>query len=97
VKQNKIGDAGAVTMAEMLKSNNVLETLDVCGNPITDIGARAFVNLRSSNKSLKHLLYSHTKVSVACEMDLKKAFAEESTSSILSPRGDEESSSSEQS
>jgi Ran GTPase-activating protein (RanGAP) involved in mRNA processing and transport len=52
---NNIGDAGALTLAAILKSNTTLEVLDLSSNVIDYDGITAIAEALTDNTSLKAL------------------------------------------
>ena len=52
---NNIGDAGALTLAAILKSNTTLEVLDLSSNVIDYDGITAIAEALTDNTSLKSL------------------------------------------
>jgi Ran GTPase-activating protein (RanGAP) involved in mRNA processing and transport len=52
---NKIGDAGAQALAEMLKVNNTLQKLGLGGNQIGDAGAQALAEMLKIHSTLQQL------------------------------------------
>jgi hypothetical protein len=56
--QNRLSDAGAVQIAEVLKDNTSLKVLNLHGNLITKTGGMAFAESLSSNTTLTSLFLS---------------------------------------
>ena len=52
---NKVGEDGAVALADALRVNNSLKELHLCNNDITDEGLRCFAEALVENKALKWL------------------------------------------
>ena len=63
LRSNKIGDDGATALAEVLKNNTALATLNLHGNKIGDDGATALAEaLKNNNTALATLSLSNNKI-----------------------------------
>ena len=71
---NTIGDIGAVAIAEALKNNNALISLDLDGNNIGDIGAVALAEALKGNTGLTALGLEYNNIGTTGAVTLWTAF-----------------------
>ena len=77
----KIGDVGAVALAEALKTNTALEMVLLAGNSISDVGAAALADALQTNTALATLYLGYNLISEVGAAALAKGLK---TNSVLS-------------
>jgi len=79
----KIGDAGAVALAEALKGNKTLKDLHLDSNRIGDKGAAALAAALAANDTLQFLNIEHNGLSKGAVEQLRKAAKESKSLQIF--------------